>query len=104
MGISCTIEKEKGGHCTGWDGIIPTEIHIKKNTNGWNALKQITNAIPCESCSQDGGDGIDGLHDATNIVIGETTEAYYPKKLLALKKKIDSAVNACTNCHVKEAE
>jgi len=102
LGIKCSIEKENGGHCTGWDGIIDKEIHIEKNSNGWKALQRVVEAIPCDSCRDDGLDNLNALHDVVNLTIGETDKAHNPKNLIKFARRVEKALESCQNCHEVE--
>lgn len=92
MGLKCTIEKERGGHCTGWDGKLPD------GKNAWRKLESVVDEIPCDTCKKDGKLVLNAAHDVVNLTIGETTEAYDPRNLLRFQKRVNAAVNACTNC------
>lgn len=93
MGIKCDIKKEHGGHCTGWDGVLPD------GQNGWLKLESVINEIPCDSCKNDGMKVLSAAHDVVNLTIGETNRAYDAKNLLKFKERVDKALEVCTNCH-----
>lgn len=103
LGRHCSINKERGGTCTGYDGTIAQDILIKKNFNAWNALHSVIElGVWCDSCKHDGLKGLGAWHDVVNITIGETNRAHNPKNLLQFQKRVNQAVEACTNCHVGE--
>lgn len=105
MGKVCTVEKEKGGKCTGYDGTLDKDIKLSKGDNAWDSLHRvIEEGVWCESCKNDGLKGLSAWHDVVNITIGETTKAHNPKNLLQFQNRVNQAVQACTNCHEKEAE
>ena len=89
MGVMCTIDKEKGGHCTGFDGIIDEKIIIPAGTNGWLAHKIINEKIPCETCSDDAIENFSGLQDVTNLSIGEINTPYDYDNLKKFVKKVN---------------
>jgi len=100
MGLKCSIEKEHGGHCTGYDGKIEKDIHIKKGENAWQALdKVVDDGVWCDSCKVDGKNGLSALHDVVNLTIGETKKAYDPKNLMQFQKRVEKAIEVCVNCH-----
>ena len=76
MGINCSVDKERGGRCTSYDGIIPEKITIPANTNGWTAHRTINEKIPCDSCKNDALDNFSGLQDLVNLSIGEIDRPY----------------------------
>jgi hypothetical protein len=98
MGIKCSIQKEVDGNCTAWNGIL------EDGQNAWKKIDSVIDEIPCESCRLDGKKVISAAHDVVNITIGETTKAFDPKNLMRFQKRVNAAVAACSNCHVKEPE
>ena len=96
MGLKCEIKKEHGGHCTGWDG------KLESGKNAWGELEKVVEKIPCDTCKIDGQKGLSAFHDVVNLTIGETRQAFDPKNLKQFAKRVNKALEVCTNCHEVE--
>ena len=91
MGLKCTIDQERGGSCTAFDG------KLNDGSNAWEKLESIIEEIPCDSCREDGKSDLSGMHDITNLSIGEITKPFDESNLKKYVQKTVTVWNDCVN-------